>query len=259
MQKNSFSATILAAVLFFSISSSPALANSKSERDPAVAAKYHLELGVGYFSAKRYDVALEEARNAVRLDPRSTHALNLLGSIYLEIGDVQKADAALRQSLNLDSQNADALTNMGLLQCRQGRFSEAMDFFAKSLGSPQQNKMSMTLVNAGVCLDKKGDAKAAEQYFRKALEIEPNDVWPQWQLARLYFKQNRLSESEARIGMIHRAVPPNSSTLWLGTLISRLKNDRAEYERQASRLVEQFPNSDETRKLYARDFTLDDK
>jgi Flp pilus assembly protein TadD len=71
-----------------------------------------LELG-------RYDAAVEKARDALRSDPHAPDVLGTLGLALMQQGKDDEARTALKQSLEIDSENPAAAISYGRLLLRQ--------------------------------------------------------------------------------------------------------------------------------------------
>lgn len=120
---------------------------------------------------------------------------NNLGYFYEINGDINNALKTYKKSLQLqeelikiDDKNnenyagvAAALNNIGNIYLEQGLFSEAIDYFFKSLENEEKinNRLGMasSLNNIGACLDKQRQYDDALKFFNKslAIRIEEND------------------------------------------------------------------------------------
>ncbi len=110
----------------------------------------HTSLGYVYQRQKRYEAAMDHYKEALDINPVHFAAINNLAVIYFELGDIEKAKMTIMKSLEIDSKSTDAYLNIGTFSKRQGQRADAIN------------------------------------YFKKGMEIAPNDRRFAYQLARIY-------------------------------------------------------------------------
>ena len=59
---------------------------------PAERARMHTDLAAGYYERGQMDVALDELKLAVTLDPNNARAYNVYGLVYTVLGEDSKAE-----------------------------------------------------------------------------------------------------------------------------------------------------------------------
>ncbi len=79
--------------------------------------------------------ALAQLQLAARIQPESDHIFYTLGLLYAEMGDLPKAEDALRQAAKLNPGHTRAAYNLGLLLSQNNRSEEAEKVFRKALES----------------------------------------------------------------------------------------------------------------------------
>jgi serine/threonine-protein kinase len=95
-----------------------------------IAVREHTALAAAYFSARRYEDALEQAQAALQLEPGSWAALAVAGRTYIELGRYYEAIAALDQAWPR-SQQLPALARLGYAYGRAGRQDDARRVLAE--------------------------------------------------------------------------------------------------------------------------------
>ena len=80
------------------------------------------------------DQALEEVREGLKLEPRSTEGLNLLGIIYEQQKDYAQSEAAFKQALELNPRSTETHNNLGISYVAQKKLDRAEREFASTLG-----------------------------------------------------------------------------------------------------------------------------
>jgi cytochrome c-type biogenesis protein CcmH/NrfG len=95
-------------------------------------AKYHRALGQSYLVLGRLDDAEDSFLRALRLDPRNSDALTLLGNLYAQRGRHADAVPLYERSLAV-GRNVYALNNLAAALARQGRREEAVRLFRQAV------------------------------------------------------------------------------------------------------------------------------
>ncbi len=75
---------------------------------------------------QQYRQALARAEVAAQLAPRRAPVLSLLGSLYLQTGQIPQAIASLEQARRLEPNNAPVLFALGTAYFRQGQYTQAV-------------------------------------------------------------------------------------------------------------------------------------
>jgi type IV pilus assembly protein PilF len=208
-----------------------------------------LELAVGYYQERKYDVALDEVKQAIAANPDYADAYGVRALIYTEMGENRLADENYRHALRLAPRNPDLSNNYGLFLCEAGgKPAEAMTYFDAALKNPNYATPVKALVNAGNCSLKMKNVDAAERYLLDALRYDPELVATNAGLARVYFERrdytragffiNRLTET-AKLDTL------SADVLWLAIRVKRMVGDRAMEASLAAQLRKRFPGSPE--------------
>jgi len=104
-----------------------------------IAARYpkekeiHLDLLLYYNAKKMFPEAIAEAEKALALDPRWSNILNSLGFVYLDAGDVVKAEETFRRQVAAAPGEANPLDSLGEFYYRTGRLDEAIDSYKQAI------------------------------------------------------------------------------------------------------------------------------
>ncbi len=98
---------------------------------------------MGYiaFEQKKWDLGIEYAEKAHKLDPENTNALNSLGYMLAERGI--RLDEALeycKRAVTADPRNPAYLDSLGWVQFKLGKINEARLYLRKALDSAPGNK-----------------------------------------------------------------------------------------------------------------------
>ncbi|MCS7336621.1 MAG: tetratricopeptide repeat protein [Verrucomicrobiae bacterium] len=94
-----------------------------------------------------------------------------LGRAYHELGQLDMAVEQYRAALELDPNHILSRLNLGVVLARRGRLSEATNHFGAILA--REPKMVEALLNMGNALFQLKDYRGATNYFARALELVP--------------------------------------------------------------------------------------
>jgi len=212
-------------------------------------AKVHTELGAQYFGAGQVGVALDEFTVAIGAERRYVPAHYMLGLVYMELKDDVQAERYFKSALELDQTNSEAHNNYGWFLCQRGKIEASIKEFMSALKNPLYETPDRPYVNAGICSIKIQDDKNAEDFFLKALKLNPNQPQALLALADLYYRTNDLPNARAQILPFMKTQAPTAEALWLGVRIERKLGDQNSHDSYAQMLRQRFPLSKEAQAL----------
>jgi type IV pilus assembly protein PilF len=208
----------------------------------ASAAANHVQMGRAYMQRGQLQVALERLTKALELDPRSTDAHTVIAILYEEIRRPERAEFHYKRAVELAPDNGAVNNNYGQYLCRNRRFDEAEARFRKAMDDPFYSTPALAYANAGVCAVQAGTRDRAEDYLRRALEIEPGNAEVLLLLARLQFDRGEHLRARAFLQRHEAATTPGPDALELGVAIETVLGDAAAAERYRQRLRTEFPD-----------------
>ncbi|MDH4191506.1 MAG: type IV pilus biogenesis/stability protein PilW [Betaproteobacteria bacterium] len=189
--------------------------------EPGRRAKAHTELAAMYYGVGNLGVALEELRIATRADPDFPQAYGMLGLVYMDLRETRLADESFGRALKLAPADADINHNYGWFLCQNGRTPESIKYFLRAVRNPLYPTPWRSYSAAGVCSVRNGNTKDAEEFFGRALKLEPNDLQSLIQLSEIRYRQGALEEARRLITRYNRLVEPTAGSLWLALRIER--------------------------------------
>jgi CRISPR-associated protein Csy1 len=241
---------VLSACCAKSGDSSGALAHARSAvdstpRDPVA----HYALAELQEAHRDKPGAIASLKRAIEIEPRFVPALRYLGILLGESADAQGAAAALDQALRLDPDHAPAWNNLGNAQRTLGRLEAAEESFARSLalrpdyalaaanlGEVQRDRGEVeraeaTLRAALACqtgtpfrplvvllaglLRERGALDEAEELYRKAVELSPQESGGQWfNLGWILTERNEPAQAREAYGRGHDVDPGDLRSLF---------------------------------------------
>ncbi len=212
-------------------------------------ARIRMELASGYFEQGQTNVALDELKQVLSIDPNFPDAYNLRGLIYLRLADMRLADESFRKALAINPREPSTLHNYGWMLCQQARFADADAYFGQALASPLYGGQAKTWLTRGLCQMRAGQNEAAERSLSRSLEIDAGNPITGYNLSLLLFQRNELTRAQFYIRRINNSELANAETLWLGVKVERKMQNTAAVNQLTEQLKKRFPNSKELTSL----------
>jgi tetratricopeptide (TPR) repeat protein len=128
-------------------------------------------LGNMYLELSRYREAEECWQKLVQVSPKNSRAFLQLGNLYLtsdELFDIDKAEAACRESLKLNKEETGPLLSLGEVMLIRGELEEAATDFAAVTGSNFKSIEAYFL--GGYIAWKNGEMAKARELFGEAVK-----------------------------------------------------------------------------------------
>jgi type IV pilus assembly protein PilF len=217
--------------------------------DPRNRARAHTDLAAAYFERGRMAIALEELRIAVAADSSYPTAHSMLGLVYMELKENRLAEESFDRALRLSPNDPDINHNFGWFLCNTGREKDSVRYFVQAIRNPLYATPWRSYSGAGVCSLKAGNVKDAEEFFQRALRLEPDDTASLIKLGAIRYRQGQIGEARRLVSRYNKLLTPNAESLWLALRIERKLGERVAEQSFAIQLRRRFPNSDEYRAL----------
>ena len=149
------------------------------------AADMNVQLGIAYLQQGYTVRAKSKLLLALRQAPHWPPALDAM-AYYLEMtGDNALAQQYYKKALYFAPQEGRSQNNYGAYLCRTGQYSRAIDHFIKAVQDPNYIETAEAYENAGLCALKIPNNALAEQYFLKAIRLDPHRETSMLELAHL--------------------------------------------------------------------------
>ncbi len=219
----------------------------------AEAARANLNLGVGYLQQGRPDAAIDALNRALTLSPRMVDAHSTIALAYDQLDNAEQAEVHHRQATQLDPDNPDVQNRYAVFLCRNGRWNDARPYFARAIDRSTATNPAMAMLNAATCARSGDDLAAAEEYFRGALDIEPNNAAALAGMVDLSVRAENYLQGRAFLQRLFAAAEPGPTHLLFCYVIENELGDTRAAEDCATDLRTRFPDSVEARRLSEMD------
>ncbi|MFD1710734.1 type IV pilus biogenesis/stability protein PilW [Ottowia sp. GY511] len=224
----------------------PTELHTASDDSPTRArARTRLALATGYFENNQTTIALDELKKVLAVDPSFGDAYNLGGLIYMKLGEMAMAESHFARAISANPRDANAMHNLGWLQCQQGRYPEATASFQRAIAVPSYQGRARTLMTQGICESRAGDNARAEATLMHSYELDAGNPVTAYNLSALLYKRGDYQRAQFYIRRLNNSELANAESLWLGIRVERRMNNRQAMEQLASQLRRRFPQSRE--------------
>ncbi len=213
------------------------------------AAATQVQLARGYLEKGRTELALDKINRALQIDPNSVDALTVAAVINESIGRIDDAERYFSQAVEIEPENGDLLNNYGTLLHQLGRYQEAITYFEKALAQPFYRTPAAALSNAGASAEKQDRQPLAEEYYRRALEREPNYPDALFRLARIMLAKEQPLRARAFLQRLEARTQPLPEMLLLGYRIECAMGDDKSATEYANNLRSRYPDSEQAREM----------
>jgi tetratricopeptide (TPR) repeat protein len=142
--------------------------------DP-LTAEEHDNLGRIYESQGKFDLALEQYREALRKDKNHLPSLLLLGDVLYRTNDYPGAESAYTKALKLDPKNGDVMNDLAWVYIRTGKnLNKAKEMISLALTLNPAHR-PYYLDTLGVVLLKLGNTAEAITALQEAVDTLPKE------------------------------------------------------------------------------------
>jgi type IV pilus assembly protein PilF len=232
----------------------PEISTPSDETDARRRARIRLELASNYYEEGKTDIALDELKQVIAIDPTYSEAYSLRGLIYMRLNDLRQAEDSFRRALQLNPRESNTHQNYGWLQCQMGRYPEAIRSFETALANPIYGGRAKTYMTMGLCQARAGLRPEAERSLARSYELDAGNPITGYNLAQLLYLRGEFQRAQFYIRRLNNSELANSESLWLGIKVENRMNDTVAMEQLSEQLRKRFPQSKERAALDRRAF-----
>ncbi|MBE7940243.1 type IV pilus biogenesis/stability protein PilW [Ramlibacter aquaticus] len=218
---------------------------ASDDSDARRRARIRMELAVGYFEQGKPEIALDEVKQVLAIDPTFGDAWNLRGLIYMRLGDNHLAEDSFKRAVAINPRDGNAQHNLGWLLCQGSRYPEAQRAFEAAMASPLYPGRAKTLMAEGLCEARAGKPEQAERTLMRSYELDAGNPVTGYNLALLLVRRGELERARFYIRRLNNSELANAESLWLGIRVERRLNDPVAMRQLGEQLRKRFPGSRE--------------
>jgi len=144
--------------------------------------------GIYFYENASYDLAIENFKKAINLNPSNFQFYYNLGLVYIKLENYDLAIENFKKSIELNSTDVDSFHNLGIAYFNKKEFEKAINIQKKVLKLCPDDPIGYE--NIGITLFSIKRYAESIVNFKKALELNPNNPNSSYNLAYSYFLNN---------------------------------------------------------------------
>lgn len=204
-----------------------------------------LQLAVSYYQQRQWQTALDEARQAIQIDPTMADAYTMAALTYMELGDARQAEEYFLRAMKLSPNDPDLSNNYGWFLCQNGRAQQSIPYFEAAVKNKAYQSPAKALSNAGSCSLLLKNTAEAERYFNEAFHRDPTDVKANVNLARMNLARGDLKNAQFYTNRLVNANVLTAEVLWLAIRVEHKLGNRSTENSLGTQLRRRYPDSPE--------------
>jgi len=169
------------------------MAEAPRQYDPK--AQIYFNLGRRLLDKKQYTEALKSIEKALAIEPDYPEALLLAVKICWQEGKRSSAEAYMKQAAAASGDRRELQLEIAEFYVQQEAFSEALPILKKLV--EQSSNDPKVITSYAVTLYETGDEEAAEEWFHRAIALDPLQSLPYYYMGRHYEREKRWQEATA--------------------------------------------------------------
>ncbi len=193
--------------------------------------------------AGKLDEAESQAQAALKADPTSVDAYTLLAVIADQRGQSTQAGTLYAKASAMAPDTGAVQNNYGTWLCSNGRSAESLAYFDRALLDRRYPSPAAAMANSGSCALTAGQDARANQYLRRALELDPDNPVALAALARVSYKAGQYMDARAFSQRRLAAAPASPDVLLLASQIEQKLGDTAAAAGYVQRIRAEFPQA----------------
>ncbi|MBM95229.1 MAG: hypothetical protein CMI09_05210 [Oceanospirillaceae bacterium] len=245
---------IAAGLLTITLTACVTVTDSRLTRkaSPEKAVENYTQLGLGYLQKSRNDMARARLRKALEIDEDYAPANDAMGLLWQAEGEMDLAEEAFHKAISHDSSFTLAKHHLGRLYMRLKRFGEAESWLQTAAEDRYYESRTAAYNDLALNYYRMKMPQEAIKAYRETLRIAPYNVDALVNVSTLLFEAQQYDASLKHFDRLHRLVERDktrhtSHSLWLGIKLATIHRDVKRGVDLASRLKQDFPQSNEYR------------
>lgn len=167
----------------------------RGERSDAQALRDYIQLATGYLEQNDLVNTKRHLNNAANIDANNSEIAALWGLVYAQEREPDLADQQFRRALRIDPRNSKARNNYAAFLFAQNRFKDAYEQLENVVADTAYSNRAQAFENLGLAalrLERNDDAEFA---FTRALQLNNNQLRSSLELASLYLQKQDLRQA----------------------------------------------------------------
>jgi len=223
-----------------------------AERSDSDALDGYLRLAIGYLDEGDLPSAKRHLQNAADIDSNNSEMYGIWGLINTREGEMELAETNFRRSLREDSSNSQARNNFAAFLFAQGRIEDAYEQLELVVSDTEYAQRSQAFENMGMAASRLDRTEDAEIAFRRAMQLNPNQLRSALELSAINISNNNLQQARVYwqnyLTLIQfYNLAHNARSLLIGIRLEQAEENTINVRQYGELLRINFPDSQEYR------------
>lgn len=205
------------------------------------ALKDYIALARGYLDNNDLASAKRHLNNAAALDRNNAEVYSIWGLVYAREGEAELADESFRRSLRINVNNSQARNNYAAFLFSNGRFDDAYRQLEIVVQDTTYPARPQAFENLGLAALRISDVEAAEAAFKRAIQLNSNQVRSILELASITLGRQDFPQARAYyrnyltiLQFYNQA--QNARSLWVGIQLALAEGNDTDRQLLAAEL-----------------------
>ncbi|MGD0960402.1 MAG: type IV pilus biogenesis/stability protein PilW [Methylomonas sp.] len=216
--------------------------NPSSNAESAV---LYMEMGARYLDMGMLDIAKEKLDVAVKLDSSNPDIHNTIGVFYEHIKDYPQAKDSYDTALRKGPDNYAIQSNVGRFYCQRGDFNRGVQLLQQALDAPMNSHQWFAYSNMGLCYETQKDLQKAEEYFRKALQLQPEFPPALQEMQKISYENRQYMSARAFLERFLSVSQHTPESLWIAFQTERALGNSSGAQEYGELYINSYPATDE--------------
>lgn len=213
------------------------------------AAELNAQLGAEYLNQGRYKLAKIKLEKSLDQNSRLPQAHATYAWLQFLLGEQKLAEKHFKIALRGAPEDSGVINNYGAFLCRQGKYSEAEQYFRKAASDPLYATPEYALDNAGTCAMDSNRLKEARVYLNRALDANPKFANALLHLSQLYDRQGEYGQAWSYYQRYEEYGVKNPVSLALGIKLASIMDEDDKASSYRLLLKNRYPESEQAQAL----------
>lgn len=167
------------------------------EKECGLTYYFLISWGLSLQGFARYEESIEKFQNAVEINDKNDLGFASVATSYFKMKDYDNALGYLQKTLEINPENYYAMDTLGQINFERENYKEAINYFTQVLKYSAKLTDNYRKIAKAYCLD--GDLQKADEFYRKAVEYQPNEIQVYLDYAQFLIEQKDYSQALKRL------------------------------------------------------------
>lgn len=173
------------------------------EKDP----RYQYKMGLYYLNSKQLDLSIRHLKKSLSLEPQNHLAINALGLAYLKKGNIDESVKYFTECLKINPALTEAKNNLGIAYQELGLLDKAEKFFTAASLDTQYSSREHPFYNLARLYFIQNKLQEALFQIQKSLEIKQNFFLALNQEGMIFSKLDQLDNAIRSFEKAFKIIP----------------------------------------------------